>query len=671
MAARIGSGEITVDADTKPFRRDLRQLERAGGVAGARTGNAFDRSFSSTMDKSGTNSFKKFSDKLKGLWSGMSQNARQWTLIIGAVLASMEQLAVLGSAAGAGLLVLGGAATGALVGVGALVTAFVGLNKDLEELPESIRPAAKAFQDLKTPLQEAQQLLQERAFANGAASFAKIGDAIRDLTPSLGVLGDSVGRVVDRFADWVSSADGVRLVSGLLEKSGPIFEKVMTIVGKLGTALLEAFNNPRFQKAIDDMLTGLDGLMETFGKFVQSDEFGVWIEETSAVLGELGGLIGDVSTMFSDLITPESYQRTKDFLNTLSEMTVPLGDLLAALGEADVFGILAESLTILLTALQPVWDVLEPMAELIGTLLVGSLEHLSNMFILLTPFLEIVRIGFEVLAGWTQKWLEYLQPFNDAFQVLGNAFRVAGDLIWDKLQPAFDILFQAIIDLLPTAEEFTTWVNDYAVPAIEDFAHWLGDEGAKAIEEFASWLTDEAVPAMQDFWEWLSTKVWPVVNEASANLGRAVGAFQVFVSGVTSALSVLTAPIKFAIDLFNRLAGAASGGIAAATAAGKSAGGAFPKYASGGILNGPRHILAGEAGAEAIVPLNRNLNSVDPSVRYLSAIAQGKVPAMASGGIVGGGRTNVIEAGAIVVYDSFNPLTTSVEILNRLADNLD
>lgn len=92
-------------------------------------------------------------------------------------------------------------------------------------------------------------------------------------------------------------------------------------------------------------------------------------------------------------------------------------------------------------------------------------------------------------------------------------------------------------------------------------------------------------------------------------------------------------------------------------------------FASGGVLHGARQILAGEAGPEAIVPLRRPLSMVDPSVRALSAVAQGKsIPAMAGGGVVGGGKSITIEAGAIVVQNATDPEATSIAVMNRVAE---
>jgi hypothetical protein len=72
-----------------------------------------------------------------------------------------------------------------------------------------------------------------------------------------------------------------------------------------------------------------------------------------------------------------------------------------------------------------------------------------------------------------------------------------------------------------------------------------------------------------------------------------------------------------------------------------------PGMASGGVLTGPTRILAGEAGREAVVPLERPLSMVDPSVRWLSAIAQGKNPGASSGMTVSSGKQLNVSPGAI------------------------
>ena len=96
MATRIGSVEYLVTADGRTFKRQLRQIGReAGAISGAETGRAFDTSFDKSMRGAGDSAFGRFRNKLSGMWQGLSANARQWTLIIGSVLSSMQQLSLI------------------------------------------------------------------------------------------------------------------------------------------------------------------------------------------------------------------------------------------------------------------------------------------------------------------------------------------------------------------------------------------------------------------------------------------------------------------------------------------------------------------------------------------------------------------------------------------------
>ena len=59
---------------------------------------------------------------------------------------------------------------------------------------------------------------------------------------------------------------------------------------------------------------------------------------------------------------------------------------------------------------------------------------------------------------------------------------------------------------------------------------------------------------------------------------------------------------------------------------------------------------------------------VDPSVRWLSAIAQGKAtPAMASGGIAGGAQIT-IAPGAIVVQSNQDPAQIAQQVMDKMAE---
>lgn len=96
----------------------------------------------------------------------------------------------------------------------------------------------------------------------------------------------------------------------------------------------------------------------------------------------------------------------------------------------------------------------------------------------------------------------------------------------------------------------------------------------------------------------------------------------------------------------------------------------WPWTAVGGVFNGAQGRIIGEAGPEAVVPLNRPLSQVDPSVRALSAFAQGMSPPPAAAGAdASSGSVDLssasIEALAAIVIRSATLIAQGVLEQNR------
>lgn len=136
--------------------------------------------------------------------------------------------------------------------------------------------------------------------------------------------------------------------------------------------------------------------------------------------------------------------------------------------------------------------------------------------------------------------------------------------------------------------------------------------------------------------------------------------------------SVLSGAVAVVSGIMGTIGGLIGGAISRASQAAATIRSALSiggrAMASGGTVYGPTRALIGEAGPEAVVPLNRPLSLVDPSVRWLSAIAQGKTTAFASGGVAGVGKSVTVEPGAIVVQTSgANPALIAESVLDRFA----
>jgi uncharacterized protein YqgQ len=139
---------------------------------------------------------------------------------------------------------------------------------------------------------------------------------------------------------------------------------------------------------------------------------------------------------------------------------------------------------------------------------------------------------------------------------------------------------------------------------------------------------------------------------------RIVSAFSNVKSRVASALSGLG-------GFINGLLSTAGAGLSAGIASLRNR---VPKTAVGGTFNGAQMRIIGEAGPEAVVPLNRPLSQVDPSVRALSALAQGKFPAASSSRAE---KVVTVAEGAIAVYaPNSDPEQVASAALDRLVAKL-
>lgn len=328
-------------------------------------------------------------------WSDLSHNTRQWTLIIGAVLAGMQEIAVLGSAAGAGLVALGGAATAGIAGVGGIAAVFVTLNKELDELPAHLRPVAEEFKDFTSVFGELREAVANGAFPQMGGVFDGLGASLRALAPALTTLGVSVGDVFsDLEENTRNGTDAFNEIRQAIRLAGPNFESLAASSGTFGEALVRSMN--RAQPLVADLLGYVDRLANQFDEFSRSDGFTEWIERSQATWESFGGLLDAIGRGLNDLVTPESAARTQGFLDNLTDFVPHLTSFLDVLGRLDVFGIIAEGLVAFGEALSPLAG---PAAELATALNVLIVDVLQTFAPVLQDIATVIAPVVSGLAG--------------------------------------------------------------------------------------------------------------------------------------------------------------------------------------------------------------------------------------------------------------------------------
>ena len=417
--------------------------------------------------------------------------------------------------------------------------------------------------------------------------------------------GDEIDEFAKPFKDWI-------------EELRPLVQKELfkTLARDLDRfkSVLNNFVGP----LLISSASALSGVFDYFVTAMTRPD----VQNTMRILGEtLPSILGSLGRGFTDFLTgmlgffaPISVYVT-DIAQKIADMAFSFSEWAnSAAGQTaigDFFAAASASAQIL-------WDLIVNVGGAIGTLFAqgketgdGFLSKISEIIAEFTVWANSEE-GRAKIAGW-------MQFAKDLAGELWAAIETVGSMIAKLDTPANRSALLALIGAF-------TQILDAIGKVARDTAF--------------------LAPAFET-----AFKVIGALAQSAADL---IGKVASAIEGLTRALGRITVPqaLRTIADLASKISGT---GIK------------FPGMASGGILTGPKHILAGEDGPEAVVPLDRNLNMVDPSVRWLSAIAQGKGGGMAGQGSGGSGRSIVVAEGAFQVI---TPTRDPVQVTHMVLDGL-
>lgn len=456
--------------------------------------------------------------KKQGLaWGDIPHNGRQVILITAAIAAGAESIAVLGSAAGAGIIALGGAFSQFAVGGVATAAVFNRLNKDLEDLPAALRPVAREFQDFQGVFGELADTIAGAAFANMGGVFDSLRDSVSALNPAFAEVGDAVGNLFRDFANSVKpGSEALANIGELVENSADGFDQLARTAGTLGGALVRSFN--RANPLVEDLLGWIDKLVVRFDDFTQSRNFDEWISRAQAVFGSLGELLDATGQALNDLVTPESVARTVGFLDNLTAFMPDLSRLLNTIGALDVFGLAAQLLAEFGEALRPLAAPMRELAEEVSRLASGSLTGIADGFATIA----------ELLAPLVQGFANILSVIpTEAMETLGEALVFAAGGF---------VAFKAVVAtgaLITTLSTFTASLGGISGAATRagGALRGLGKAGAAGIAITGLLALGAAGNAIRD-------NLTPSIEELTATLKTSGAGFDVLAAGASRLVGI-------------------------------------------------------------------------------------------------------------------------------------
>lgn len=655
--------------------------------------------------KNGGAAFRAAFENLPGLIAAVVTGLTVMTVVVGPLVTAIVGLA-------ASVISLAGSLTFALAAgfaplVGILTPLALGLGFAATTFGTMTKEAHVAFIEGLQPLHN---ILVDMAKLSQKEILRPFGDQMKELATNLKSAGTAglfttVGKSFSDFIGQVTKATG----SGVFKQFTKDLDNFIPLLSeRLGTATISAGAGLAgvFRAALPATIQFLDGLTKItnqFAVFANSargqnamkqffDEAIVSAKVVGGLLKQTGGLIKDLfveggkdagDSLFKSL--GDNIKRLRDFIQKnpgkVRKFFADAADVASLLGSAIVAIVVAlgklntEGNKLLLEAiLLAVVKTAFVLADVIGLAgdaifaLVHPIRFIAGEFAKLYRFVAkgFDLIGLHSAADSIRATAKTVQDFRD-----GPKVKIGVD---DK-----DIKF--------TAEELKALGLEVKKPkkvkvdskevtkakdVLEDLARQLGltkQEAEEVRVKVEKQQLADAKKLLTDFRTVLGLglpdlkpKVDPKpIKDATKNLTD----FQKLLLGIpdeiTVDLKVNTDAVRAALRafaIFNPFL--RSGGVPL------FASGGVPNFGSGGFggnVNSSRLIRAGEAGfPEAVVPLNRPLAQVDPSVRMLSAIAQGKIA-------VGGDTTKTVNIGSIN-SNSTDATTVAQEALNLIFGRL-
>lgn len=525
-------------------------------------------------------------------------------------------------------------------------TFLTNIRSGFDDLITDIRPSIDAF---FTSWQEKMQDPTTRdALSSWSDSLGRIATSLSQagtsflsglvgffepVLPYAEKLANYIERVAATFDKWANSPEGQNSIAVFMEKAWIAADKVWRILGNIGGIIGDVFmgGNETGTSFLDGILTKLqeinDYLDTPEGQAAMERFFG----DVKGIGESIGTLAVDVGKMIKEFNSPEGRANAQAIMNAV----VAIGD--AAVKVASV----ADSIGNIMSALTAPLP-----AAILGIFGGAAASSPKNVPAPRTPFqsnpFPTSPTGPTPPAPGRNPYLNVgpttLPPKNMNVNVTtslnGTPMPFRGNNAVAQIM--------AKLGLSETQQkQLAAWV----VPVTVNDT--LAKSTMKIIEQFR--FTGKVVPVDG--------------NESEWNVVKGTVAGYAF-DPKTVKITANADPAKAAIENVRRWLNSLPNSKTIRIAGVNSTGG-IP-MAAGGILTGPTHIYAGEAGREAIVPLDRPPSQVDPAVRALAAIAQGKAIPMARGGVAGGGRTINVHPGAIIVQSPFSdPAMVAESVIDR------
>ena len=557
-----------------------------------------------------------------------------------------------------------GQITGSLATVGVGIGVFLsesianGLERQKERI---IRSLVAQFENTGNMFASAGNIAQ--AFADGfydvitSTGSIRIGSAIVSSVLAIQAsiveigfkLGGDLMKGIERIV--TDNMPGIaEIFSNTLSDIAPIFESAEQAINDMSDSISRVYDN-YIRPSIESTTKAISSIISLFVRG--------WNNHIQPVIEKLGrGFSDTISKHISPMI-----QKILEMVASFQEMSQVITAYVAP-----VIGFIVEQLTkVLAPTLEYIGEVFRVLFNTAADILGGVADFLKGVFDIITGILT--GDMSKIFDGFTETGDAIMSILSTILTGLLDLTVAVLKVIWDTVVAIFQGIWDGIVAVFtPLGEWFSERWNDITT-ALANVAKWFGDMFQKAWNELTgifanigTWFGErwnDVTTALANVATWFGnifrtafeavknafstigsffSGVWTTVKNIFVNAGQAVGSAVggAFRSAVNAVLGTIENVVNGFIGMINGVLDTVRGlpGLGWVGSVGYVS---LPRLARGGIVDSPTVAMIGEAGKEAVVPLE-NTGFIQTLGRVVSsAVVNAMAGVSPQGGFSGDG----------------------------------
>lgn len=306
-------------------------------------------------------------------------------------------------------------------------------------------PGVKAF--FQSLTEEYPRALE--AFGAGAANvFSALSSLLAGAAPAAERLGEMFRKWSARLAEAAEQARTSGAMREVFERVGDSVSAVMNVIGSLGRAIGAVFmaTSAHGNDLLNGFAGLIDRFTDWVKSAEGQQRINEWLETGKALLPAMGNLVKGVGQALANLVTPTTIGLARDFMNTLGEWIPKFSDVLKAVAKLDILGNMVDFLNMISDATAPLLPHLTNLAQIIGESVSGAIQNASPLFQALASAAEPLIERFVEIAGdIAPKIVEAIGRISTAVGPVIEVFGIVANVIQSVLLPVLSWLVEGAI----------------------------------------------------------------------------------------------------------------------------------------------------------------------------------------------------------------------------------